>query len=91
MVPHTKDWLREQIIDAISYAHANRVDRPEQAVGSGPARLLVCEFPDTLQLLTGVCAIRYSYYLRFPFTLIAERQIRNGTIPSGPNGSDVGP
>jgi xylulose-5-phosphate/fructose-6-phosphate phosphoketolase len=26
---HTKEWLKDQIIESIAYAHENGIDRPE--------------------------------------------------------------
>jgi xylulose-5-phosphate/fructose-6-phosphate phosphoketolase len=34
---HTKEWLKDQIIESIAYAHENGIDRPEITGWKWPA------------------------------------------------------
>jgi xylulose-5-phosphate/fructose-6-phosphate phosphoketolase len=36
---HTKEWLKDQIIDSVNYAHANGIDRPEIREWKWPVEL----------------------------------------------------
>jgi xylulose-5-phosphate/fructose-6-phosphate phosphoketolase len=35
---HTKEWLKDQIIDSLSYANENGIDRPEIRDWKWPAK-----------------------------------------------------